>query len=134
MGQQTAEWEILLILPDPSTSTGLPRPHPPSSSTASTVAPRLSRACTTEARPFRAAMWSGLRRKSKVGTLSRMPGCPAFPARSPCPGHSHLQRTVGGIDKAKVLGFCQDHEGTFLMALRKRNRKWTGERGDISPI
>lgn len=41
---------------------------------------------------------------------------------APFPGHSHLQRTVGSIDKAKVLGFCQDHEGTFLMALRERNR------------
>lgn len=41
---------------------------------------------------------------------------------APFPRHSHLQRTVGSIDKAKVLGFCQDHEGTFLMALRERNR------------
>lgn len=33
----------------------------PSSSTASTVAPRLSSACTTVARPLRAARWRGLR-------------------------------------------------------------------------
>lgn len=45
------------------------------------------------------------------------------PARSPFPRHSHLQRTVGSIDKAKVLGFCQDHEGTLLMALKERNRE-----------
>lgn len=52
---------------------------------------------------------------------------PAPLARSPFPGHSHLQRTVGSIDKAKVLGFCQDHEGTFLMALREGNRVQTYE-------
>lgn len=62
-----------------------------------------------------------------------MPGCLATPRwatgtlnkccglqGAPFPRHSHLQRTVGGIDKAKVLGFRQDHEGTLLMALRKR--------------
>lgn len=48
------------------------------------------------------------------------PTCP--PARSPLPRHSHLQRTVGSIDEAKVLGLRQDHEGTLLMALRGRDR------------
>lgn len=54
-------------------------------------------------------------------------GAPSSPACLPRPGapvprHSHLQRTVGSIDKAKVLGFCQDHEGTLLMALGERDR------------
>lgn len=60
--------------------------------------------------------------------LRRAPGARvAFStSREPLPrAHSHLQRTVGSVDKAKVLGFCQDHEGTFLMALRKRKRKRT---------
>ena len=56
--------------PSPGPSHGTPRTreeHTPSSSTASTVAPLLSRAWTTEASPFRAAMWSGLGR-GKGGT------------------------------------------------------------------
>lgn len=117
------------------------------------MAPRLSRACTTEARPFRAAMWSGLERKetgtrspqgttlpfhsqpeqhecrtNPVSSREALEGGglllhpPAPPARSPLPRHSHLQRTVGSIDEAKVLGLRQDHEGTLLMALRERDR------------
>lgn len=55
---------LLKSVPDPRPRKGRGL-HSPSSSTASTVAPRLSRACTTEARPFRAAMWSGLGRKER---------------------------------------------------------------------
>lgn len=58
--------------------------------------------------------------------MTSSPTCAPSPPRpgAPFPGHSHLQRTVGSIDKAKVLGFCQDHEGTFLMALKERDREW----------
>lgn len=61
-------------------------------------------------------------REPLEGKLLSSPTCLPQPG-APFPGHSHLQRTVGSIDKAKVLGFRQDHEGTFLMALRKRNEK-----------
>lgn len=75
----------------------------------------------------------GVRALSKHCELRRAPGMQAALSSPTClpqpgapfPGHSHLQRTVGSIDKAKVLGFCQDHEGTFLMALRERNREWS---------
>lgn len=40
--------------------------YSPSSSTASTVAPRLRSTSTTVARPFRAAIWSGLAQDVKV--------------------------------------------------------------------
>lgn len=55
---------LLKSVPDPKPRKGGGL-HSPSSSTASTVAPRLSRACTTEARPFRAAMCSGLGRRER---------------------------------------------------------------------
>lgn len=54
--------------------------------------------------------------------LSTSPA-PTPQPRAPYPRHSHLQRAVCSIDKAKVLGFCQDHEGTLLMALREGGRE-----------
>lgn len=75
--------------------------------------------------PFHPSQSSRVR--SKHCERQRAPGMQAAPRapRSPVPVHSHLQRTVGSIDKAKVLGFCQDHEGTLLMALRERDRVQT---------
>lgn len=67
-----------------------------------------------------------LQRAPGVQTALSAPTCLPQPG-APVPGHSHLQRTVGSIDKAKVLGFCQDQESTFLMALRERNREETCE-------
>lgn len=156
--------------------------HVPSSSTASTVAPLLSRAWTTVASPFRAAMWSGLggggtgqvhagammqqpgpgaaeppshssaRVGIRAGTesecslnapnkhtsfhhplfsfpshpgLTAPPAKPRFPPPPPCrpcqlSKYSHLQSTVTCIDKAKVLGFPQDQQGTLFMTLERR--------------
>lgn len=45
---------------------------------------------------------------------------PAFPHRRQLPEYSHLQSTVTCIDKAKVLGFPQDQQGTLFMTLERR--------------
>ena len=50
---------------------------------------------------------------------------PNFHPHPPChpcqlSKYSHLQSTVTCIDKAKVLGFPQDQQGTLFMTLERR--------------
>lgn len=71
-----------------------PEQHVPSSSTASTVAPLLSRAWTTAASPFRAAMWSGLGRGGSAQRQAMQPPGPGV-AGLPSPSIARVGISAG---------------------------------------